>query len=217
MKDFRHLFGGFVGGALLLALYLLAWGCLQHCMGAECKCLHADCKCVGDCKCPPPVFVAENGGGGLYIPKSGERVQIGDFEFVLISSGDWTRWTNAVGRLEAVAERRWRKEHSTEAGRVAWHGKKIKAEQTEDGKRKVSTYEDGFVWTEEAKPERRVSPAVRAIKAAARATPAPAANVMPSRLRALQEARKAAREQKPKELNVTFGAGGKVLKSEEAK
>ncbi len=181
MKDFRHLFCGYLGAVIALTLYVLLWANIQRCAGAEA------------------------------LPQSGDVVQIGDHRYVVISHDDWTRWTNAVARLEAVAERRWTKEHQTEEGRRAWHGAKVKSELVEDGRVKVTTYADGFVWTEQVPQARRVSPAVRATKANM-ATP-PRADI-PARLRAK---RNAERNKAPREVNVTFGPGGKVLKVEDAK
>ena len=207
MKDGFHLLGGMVGAVLTLALYLLCWGALQRCFGAE-----ADVQIVpiGDLQ---PKAVAH------YIPQSGEKVVIGDFEYVIVSAGDWTRWTNAVARLEAVAERRWTKEHKTEEGRRAWHGAATNRVYSADGRSVTWLYRDGYEYTEEATPARTVSPAVKRAQSGPPrpqgARKAAGRTGLPPRL----EAKRRALEARPavKEVNAVFGAGGKVLKVEDAK
>ena len=80
----------------------------------------------------------------------------------------------------------------------------------------VYTYADGFTYTEQAEPSRRVSPAVdRMRKAATKPQGAsvarPRANI-PPRLRAKLEA--VSKRPAAKEVNATFGPGGKLLKVE---
>lgn len=183
MKDGLHLIGGMGGAILALALYIFGWSALQRCFGAT-----------------------------PYIPQSGEHVMIGDFEFVMVSVGDWTRWTNAVARLESVAERRWKKEHQTEEGRRAWHGPATNRIVTAESV--TWLYRDGYVYTEEVKPAPRRSPAVkRNASRSSRVPPVPSG--LPPRL----TAKKKALLERPatKEVNATFGPGGKLLKVEDAK
>ena len=227
MKDYLHLFGGMVAGVALLVAYILVWGALMECRGETIK------RIASDGVNEITMEVDENGyvigqsmtalyvpekykPSAQYIPQSGERVLLGDFEFVLVSSADWERWTNAVARLEAVAERRWTNEHKTDAGRRAWHGALKEKRQSEDGRGMVYTYADGFTYTDEAEPGRRESPAVERVrKAAARpqgaSAPKPKVNI-PQRLKAKREA--VAARPASKEVNAVFGPGGKVLKVE---
>lgn len=190
MKDGLHLIGGMGGAVLALALYLLGWGALQRCVGAT-----------------------------AYIPQSGEKVVMGDMEYVVVSAGDWTRWTNAVARLEAVAERRWRKEHETEAGRRAWHGAATNRVISADGRSVTWLYRDGYAYTEQAEPVRTVSPAAFGAQSGLpRPQSAPKAaggTGLPPRL----EAKRRALNARPaaKEVNAVFGAGGQVLKVEDVK
>ena len=205
MKDYLHLFGGMAGGVALLAAYIFGWGALMRCHGAEAE--NPQPVLIGDLQ---PQHVEH------YFPQTGEVVIIGDAPYVVISLATWERWTNAVARLEAVAERRWANEHKTDAGRRAWHGALKERKQTEDGRGIQYTYADGFTYTEQAEPSRRASPAVeRARKAAASPPAAPQARAgatIPPRLKAKREAvlnRPAARE-----VNATFGPGGKLLNVE---
>lgn len=208
MKDYLHLFGGMLVAILLLAAYIFGWSALMNCVGAEVD--NPQLVLIGDLE-PRPV--------PNYIPQSGDEVVVNDVTFVLIASADWRRWTNAVARLEAVAERRWANEHKTDAGRRAWHGALKEKRQSEDGRGMVYTYADGFTYTDEAEPGRRESPAVERVrKAAARpqgaSAPKPKVNI-PQRLKAKQEA--VAARPASKEVNATFGPGGKVLKVEGGK
>lgn len=218
MKDYLHLYGGMAGGIALLALYIFGWGALQKCCGAEVvetphPVLIGDLPqtahpvLIGDLQQPQP----------LYMPQSGEQVVIDDCTYIVIAAGDWARWTNAVVRLEAVAERRWANEHKTDAGRRAWHGALKKREQTEDGRGIEYTYADGFTYTEEATAAPRVPPAVRRMRESGEKRPvaAPRAEVgngIPARLKAKREAISA--RPAVREVNATFAPGGKVLKVE---
>lgn len=203
MKDYLHLFGGMVAGVALLVAYILVWGALMECRGAE----------VDN---PQPVLIGDLEPQTVphYVPQSGERVLIGDFEFVLIASADWERWTNAVARLEAVAERRWANEHKTAEGRRAWHG--APTNRVVEATCVTWQYADGYTYTERAEPGRKSSPAVERVRKAAErpqgaSAVRPRVNV-PPRLRAKQEAISA--RPASKEVNATFGPGGKVLKVE---
>lgn len=145
-----------------------------------------------------------------YIPASGDRVAIGDYEYVMVRVEDWRDWTNAVERLKAVAERRWANEHKTEAGRVAWHGKRTGRRLSEDGRRVTFVYADGYEHTEEAPPAPRTPSAVKAQKLASALPPQKTDKSLPPRLRAKRDAL-AARHAATNEVNIVFGAGGKVL------
>ena len=222
MKDGLHLTGGMIVGVVLLAAYLFGWGALQKCFGAEVKSvapdgvneitLEVDGQGYVQSAKATTAHVPER-----YIPQSGEKVVIGDMEYVVVSAADWGRLTNAVARLEAVAERRWTNEHRTEAGRRAWHGAATNRVVTAEGV--TWLYGDGFAYFEAATPTRRVSPAVkRATTRENGPTSAPKAVAgarLPPRLKAKREALKA-RPAKV-EVNAVFGAGGKVLKVEGAK
>ena len=197
MKDGLHLLGGAVGATLALALYIFGIGAFQRCHGAE----------VADN--PPPVPKPD------YIPLSGERVLIGDMEYVMVSAGDWKRLMGAVARLEAVAKRRWTKEHQTEEGRRAWHGAATNRVVSADGRSVTWHYRDGYVHTEQVEPSRRVSPAVKRTQGGVPRPKIAGGTRLPPRL----EAKRKALEARPaaKEVSATFGAGGKVLKVEGAK
>lgn len=223
MKDYRDLFGGMAGAVMLMLAYLLAFGAAQKCFGAEIKriapdganeiTLDVDGNGYVTGQKSTCLHVAER-----YLPQSGERVMVGDFEYVLVSYVDWERWTNAVARLEAVAERKWKKEHETADGRRAWHGNHTNRVVSADGRSVTWFYPDGYTYVEEVKAAPRRSPAVSRQTAPPRPQNAPkrtAGTGLPPRLRAKREAieaRPAARE-----VNVTFGVGGKVLNVEGVK
>jgi len=227
MKDYLHLFGGMAGGVALLAAYIFGWSALMRCHGETIKSIapdgvneittEVDANGYVTSRSTTCVYVPEKYEAQQhYFPQTGEVVIIGDAPYVVISLATWERWTNAVARLEAVAERRWANEHKTDAGRRAWHGALKERKQTEDGRGIQYTYADGFTYTEQAEPSRRASPAVeRARKAAASPPAAPQARAgatIPPRLKAKREAvlkRPAARE-----VNATFGPGGKLLNVE---
>ena len=108
MNDFKHLFGGMCGAVALLALYILAWGVIQRCHGATIK------RVAPDGVNEITTEVDENGYvhsesvtcayvPDRYIPQSGERVIIGDFEYIMVSVSDWTRLNNADGTEAAGA------------------------------------------------------------------------------------------------------------------
>lgn len=224
MKDGLHLIGGMGGAMLTLAAYIFMWGVAMRCFGGE---RFSVTTPSGDGVNYVTTEVDENGYvesvrtttayvPQKYIPQSGERCVIEDMEYVLIAARDWERITNAVARLEAVAARRWANEHKTDAGRRAWHGALKEKRQSDDGRGMVYTYADGFTYTEEAEPGRRESPAVKRNRSApkdSQGAPRPRVGVgLPPRLKAKREAisaRPAARE-----VNATFGPGGKVLKVE---
>lgn len=225
MKDYMHLFGGMIVGIALLAAYILVWGALMCCHGETIKSIapdgvnevtvevDANGYVIGQsstCLYVPEKYKAHP----QYIPQSGEVVIVGDAPYVMISLATWERWTNAVARLEAVAERRWAIEHKTDAGRRAWHG--APTNRVVEAASVTWQYADGFTYTEQAEPSRRASPAVERMKKAATSPQGasavrPRVNV-PPRLRAKQEAISA--RPASKEVNATFGPGGKLLKTE---
>jgi hypothetical protein len=218
MKDYRHLFGGMIGGLTLLAAYISGWGMLQKCSGMEIS------RPAGDGVNTVTLEVDERGNvmserstavyvPQRYIPQSGDRVAVGDFDYIMVSVADWGRLTNAVARLEAVAERRWTKEHQTEAGRRAWHGAATNRVVSADGRSVTWLYADGYAYTEQAEAVRRAPPAVRRMRQ--REAPRPARPNMPRMLREKQEAMAA--RPKAKEVNATFGPGGRVIKAEGGK
>ena len=206
----------------LLALYIFGVGALQKCSGAEVKRVAPDGANTITLEVDENGYVMGEKSTALYvapkyIPQSGDKVMVGDFEYIMVSVGDWERWTNAVARLEAVAARRWANEHKTDAGRRAWHGALKKREQTEDGRGIVFTYADGFTYTEEATPAPKVPPAVKRMREGGEKRPvaAPRAEVgngIPARLKAKREAISA--RPAVREVNATFAPGGKVLKVE---
>lgn len=224
MNDFKHLFGGMAGGVALLAAYIIGWGILQRCSGMEISRLADD----GVNKVMLEVDEHGNVMGERitalyvpqkYIPQSGDRVAIGDFDYIVVSVADWERLTNAVARLEAVAERRWTKEHQTAEGRKAWHGTETNRVVSADGRSVTWLYRDGYSYTEQAASVRKVSPSVKRAQSGQKppqgASAAKVGRSIPPRLRAKQEA--LAARPAAKEVNATFGPGGKVLKVEGAK
>lgn len=224
MKDGVHLIGGMGGALLALVLYMFGWGALQRCFGAEVQRVAPDGaniitldvdergNVMGESS--TLVYVPQK-----YIPQSGDRVAVGDFDYIMVSAGDWERWTNAVARLEAVAERRWTKEHQTAEGRKAWHGAETNRVMSADGRSVTWLYRDGYSYTEQAAPVRKASHSVKRAQSGQKqpqsASGASAGTGIPPRLRAKRRALEA--RPKAKEVNATFGAGGKVLKVEEVK
>ena len=177
--------------------------------------IHCIFKCYGaELPQPQPVLIGdlEPKSNERYIPQSGERVMIGDYEYVVVASKDWTQITNAVKRLEAVAERRWTKEHKTVEGRREWHGNHTNRVVSADGKTVTWFYPDGYEYVEQAIP---MPPRTRPPKATGkpvRTRPFPARRVdshLPDRLKAKREA--IAKQPPAREVTVTFGPGGKVI------
>lgn len=221
MNDFKHLFCGIFGAAALPVLCILACGVMRS-HGATLK------KVATDGVNEVTIEVDKDGyvrGESMsfvyvpegYIPQSGERVLIGDFEYVLVSAGDWARWTNAVLRLEMVAKRRWDKEHATRDGRRFWHGNATNRIVSAEEKTVTWLYPDGYEYVENmprstgnGRPEMIEGPA----KSAAFRPPIPQTAV-PSRLRAKMEAVKA--RPAARNVNATFGPGGRVLNAGESK
>lgn len=203
---------------------LVAFGLAQNCCAMEVKrvapdgvneiTLEVDGQGYVQGECMTAVHVADR-----YIPQSGDRVIVNDIEYVLVSAGDWERWTNAVARLEAVAERRWANEHKTDEGRRAWHGALKERKQSDDGHGMVYTYADGFTYTEEVPGAKRTSPAVQRMKKSAEKQQEgesrirPGGKAAPARL--LEKRKAISARPAVKEVNAVFGPGGKVLKVED--
>ena len=222
MSEMRDLFGGFMGAVAAIALYVLAWGTLQRCFGQEVQ------QAVHVGEAAQPVLIGDLPQGAQvvpigdlqpdgYMPQSGEAVVINDSTFIVVSREDWRRWTNAVARLEAVAERRWANEHKTDAGRRAWHGALKEKRVSEDGRTVEYTYADGFTYTEQVPGGARTAPAVQRMRKAADKAPvaAPRAEVgngIPARLQAKRDAISA--RPAVREVNATFAPGGKLIKVE---
>ena len=135
----------------------------------------------------------------------------------MVSVGDWTRWTNAVARLEMVAKRRWDKEHATVDGRRFWHGNATNRVVSAEEKTVTWFYPDGYEYVENMPKGTRSGPPKRIQKPTKAAAPRPPMppTAMPSRLRAKREAIKS--QPAAKQVNATFGPGGKVINVEESK
>ena len=108
-----------------------------------------------------------------------------------------------------MEKRRWERDHATYAGRASWHGEPTNRVVTADAI--TWLYGDGYTFTERA--PRRTSQ--EAAKPPPAASPRLRPNVLPPRLAAKQEASKG--RGKPRVVNAVFGAGGKVISSEERK
>lgn len=145
----------------------------------------------------------------LIVPQSGERVIIADREFVVISAGDWENLTNRIGKLETIAARRWTIQHSTESGRVEWHGKRVGAEVDAEARTQTAIYEDGYRHVEAMAPKRVATPA-----AVRRTPPPPRPKDVPVGAWSMRLKRIEAEQAKPAEVSATFGPGGKVIKVE---
>ena len=204
-------------------MYIACWGALQKCFGAEVKRVAPDGANTITLEVDDNGYVMGEKSTTLYvapkyIPQSGDKVVVDDFEYIMVSVGDWTRWTNAVARLEAVAERRWKKEHETVEGRRAWHGSHTNRIVTASAV--TWLYPDGYTYTEEVKPTRNAAPAVRRMKQQAEAPKASkpksvTPNALPPRLADKYQSLQT--RPKKKTVNATFGPGGKVLNVEESK
>lgn len=228
MKDYLHMFGGVLAAIVLLAAYAFAWNAVAKCYGAEVSGLKEVNRLAPDGANTETLFVDEGGNvvgsksTALYVPtpyiednrtppsvKSGDKVLIGDFEFVLISDADWSRLTNTIDKVERIVERRHTAELRTDEGRQRWHGELIDRTATPDGRAVVYTYADGFTYTEKARAEIKQSPAVQKVRRTApKPRPVKVEYDAPARLRAKQEAANA--RPAVKEVNAVFTAGGKV-------
>jgi len=101
---------------------------------------------------------------GTIIPQSGEKVLIGDAEYILISNSDYANITNTIFHLKSVAADRLRREMDTENGRIFWHGRKVGSYFTNDVF--VIEYADGYRHETKVKHKKssRISERFRQIK-----------------------------------------------------
>lgn len=163
---------------------------------------------------------AKEGGTPItrYFIREGERYVVDDIDYILVSPSSWQNLTNRVALLEAAASRRLAEDYKTAAGRRIWHGKELTRKVNPDGLSVTWYYPDGFEYTEREVRENAVKQA-RAQKAR---NPAPGAHAppprpsLPPRLAEKREAMKS-RAGRVREVNATFGPGGKVIKVEESK
>lgn len=152
-----------------------------------------------------------------YTPTSGDRVIVGDFEFVLISAVDFEAMTNRIGKLETIAERRWTMQHSTEAGRTAWHGPRVSQEFDPERNEKVSIYSDGYRHAVPFTPTKARVPVPRGNSGnQPRGASASRPSAIPRGAWEMRHRADLARKAKPVEVSAEFGPGGKVLKVEKA-
>ena len=170
-------------------------------------------------------IVSESSTAALALRKYAEQLPpmpgecyLGDFKYIFLTPGDWAAVTNRIARLESVAADRWRNEHKTVAGRQAWHGAATNRVVSADGLSVTWYYPDGFEYTEfevrtNALRRARAPAAQRRPSGASAPPPRPS---LPPRLAAKREAMKS-RAGRIREVNATFGPGGKVLKVEESK
>ena len=188
MKSMGHIALGMGGAIVALATYMAAFALVQRCFGAEA------------------------------IPQSGEIATFGDFEFVLVTPGDWCAMTNAITRLQNVARRQYEYDIKTDEGRQRWHGERIRKEVDKDIRAVMYTYADGYEYVQ--KMEAGASK-LRPVEGR-RIVPPTSAMLQSTDTNAVPEGVKLMRQRRAKlktgrTLNVTFGPGGKVIKAEEAK
>ena len=219
MKDYLHMFGGVLAAIVLLAAYAFAWNAVAKCYGAEISGLKEVNRLAADGVNTETLLVDEDGNvvGSKstllhapqpYIPESGDEVVCQDCTFIVVTPADWARLTNAVVRLEKIAERRHASDCKTDAGRRIWHGDLVETRQTADRCGIVYTYADGYTYTEGGqKAKRNAPPAVRERKPSAK-KPVKVEFDAPARLKAKREAEAA--QPAAKQVNAVFTAGGGV-------
>lgn len=219
MNDYRDLFGGMMAGVALLAAYIVCWGAITSAHGAEISELKEVNRLAADGVNTETLLVDEDGNvvGSKstllhvpppYIPESGDEVVCQDCTFIVVTPADWARLTNAVVRLEKIAERRHASDCKTDAGRRIWHGDLVETRQTADRCGIVYTYADGYTYTEGGqKAKRNAPPAVRGRRPSAK-KPAKVEFDAPARLKAKREAEAA--QPAAKQVNAVFTAGGGV-------
>lgn len=127
------------------------------------------------------------------IPQSGDIVQIGDFDFVVLSKSDFERWKLTVDDLKA----KWETMNRNEAGRAALHGR-VKHTTVTNGVVQID-YADGYCYIEQAK-----SNAVKRLVAPEKKSDSPK-NAFELRRAAIMQRR---REAKTKTNEVTVVVGG---------
>lgn len=141
-----------------------------------------------------------------------------DRMYVALTPYEWESLTNRIAVLEATASRRLAEDYKTAAGRRIWHGEELTRKVNPDGLSVTWYYPDGFEYTEF---EVRTN-ALRRARAPAAQKTAPGQHAppprpsLPPRLAEKREAMKS-RTGRIREVNATFGPGGKVLKVEESK
>ena len=150
------------------------------------------------------------------LSRDGQRYVVDDKEYILVAPSEWDALTNRIAMLEATASRRLAEDYKTAAGRRIWHGKELTRRVNPDGLSVTWYYADGFEYTEREVRENAVKrprppQAQRRPSGASAQSPRPS---LPPRLAAKREAVKS-RAGRIREVNATFGPGGKILKVEE--
>lgn len=148
-----------------------------------------------------------------YLTREGERYCVDDIDYILVSPSSWQELTNAVERLKDIAAERWRMDHETAKGRAMWHGKETNRVVTAQGI--TWLYRDGHTYFEAAEkvPRDRQHKTQKTAPGQHAQPPRPS---LPPRLAAKREAIKSSAG-RIREVNATFGPGGKVIKVEESK
>lgn len=139
------------------------------------------------------------------VPQSGDEVIIGDMKYTVIASADWTDITNRIAKLETIASRRWTMQHSTDAGRRAWHGASVRTEVDVEAKQRTTVYADGYRHVEAMAVVRPSAPR----RTATRASQASRPQNVPAgawALRRLREERKTSTN----EVGAVYGPGGRL-------
>lgn len=209
MKDYLNMLGGMTGGILLLIVYIFCWGLFTSAYGAD-EYPNPQPVPIGKYQVADSAYMQIDVPLNQYIPKNGDVAVVNDFLYVLVTLDEWERLTNVIKRLETIADRRIQSDLLTETGRKLWHGKLKEKRVTPNGVE--WEYEDGFIYTEAAKAGRRVSPAVERVKKSIEQKES-----SPDIPKRLADSRKAAALAKPKKVNITYGMGGKIIKTEDAK
>ena len=177
--------------------------------------LHVAEKYVAEPTGEIPEWAYEDGTPIIrYLTRQGERYVVDDMEYILVSPSSWQDITNTVERLRDIAAERWRMEHETAKGRAMWHGKETNRVVTAQGI--TWLYRDGYTYFE-GPPEKvpRDRP-LKARKTAPGQHAPPPRPKLPPRLAEKREAMKS-RAGRVRQVNATFGPGGKVIKVEESK
>ena len=154
-----------------------------------------------------------------YLSRNGDRYWVDDTEYVLVSPSEWDALTNRIAMLEATASRRLAEDYKTAAGREIWHGKSISRKVNPDGLSVTWYYADGFEYTEREVREnavKRPRPPAAQKRPSGASAQSPRPNTLPPRLAEKRKAMKS-RAGRIREVNATFGPGGKVLKVEDVK
>ena len=101
-------------------------------------------------------------------PVSGDRVMIGDQEFILMTPGEFANMQTNFNILARIAKKQWDVQHSTEAGIRAWHGKRTNVSIDTNAMEKVTTYADGYQLREKMQVRDKPRATPRAVPKAAR-------------------------------------------------